>query len=98
MVRCTVGTQPNGMATRKERRHELRQIVAQNVRVYRAAKRLSQESLAELSGVQRTYVGAIERCEVDLRLSTLAKLARGLEIEAFRLLVAADRQLAATVR
>jgi transcriptional regulator with XRE-family HTH domain len=74
-------------------RPELRYIVGQNVRVYRAAKGLSQESLAELCGIKRTYIGAIERAEIDLRLGTLAKVARGLEVEPYRLLIAAERKL-----
>lgn len=74
---------------------DLRHVVGQNIRVYRASKGLSQEALAERCGIKRTYVGAIERAEVDLRVGTLAKIARGLGIEAFRLLVAAERQLSA---
>lgn len=85
------------MATTRKNRTELREVVGTNVRVHRAAKRLSQEALAELCGIKRTYIGAIERGEVDLRVGTLAKIARGLEIDAFRLLVAADKQLAAKV-
>ncbi|MBA8884920.1 helix-turn-helix domain-containing protein [Dokdonella fugitiva] len=74
---------------------ELRHVVGQNIRVYRAAKGLSQEALAERCGIKRTYVDAIERAEVDLRVGTLAKIAQGLEIEPFRLLVAAEKQLSA---
>jgi len=82
------------MATRKNL-PELRHVVGQNVRVYRAAKSMSQETLAELCGIKRTYIGAIERAEIDLRLGTLAKVARGLDIEPFRLLIAAEKQLRA---
>ena len=85
------------MATTRKNQAELRQIVGTNVRVHRAAKHLSQEALAELCGIKRTYIGAIERGEVDLRVGTVAKIARGLGIEAFRLLIAADKQLAAKV-
>lgn len=84
------------MAIRKNR-SELRQVVGTNVRVHRAAKHLSQEALAELCGIKRTYIGAIERGEVDLRVGTLAKIAGGLGVEAFRLLIATDRQLSAQV-
>lgn len=83
------------MPTRKHA-PDLRHVVGQNIRVYRAARGLSQEALAERCGIKRTYVGAIERAEVDLRVGTLAKIAKGLEIEAFRLLVAAEKQLSAT--
>ncbi len=80
------------MSTRKNW-PDLRYVVGQNIRVYRAAKGLSQEALAERCGIKRTYIGAIERAEVDLRIGTLAKIAHGLGIEPFRLLVAAEKQL-----
>jgi len=82
------------MPTRKKAL-DLRHVVGQNIRVYRAAQGLSQEALAERCGIKRTYVGAIERAEVDLRVGTLAKIAQGLEIDAFRLLIAAEKQLSA---
>lgn len=83
------------MPTHRKKSPELRDLVSQNIKVYRAAKGLSQEALSELSGIKRTYVGAIERGEVDLRISTLAKIAQGLGIDPFRLLVAAEKQLSA---
>ena len=78
---------------RKRSGESLGTIVGQNVRIYRAAQRLSQEALAERCGMKRTYVGAIERAEIDVRLTTLAKLARGLGIEPSRLLISARDQL-----
>jgi transcriptional regulator with XRE-family HTH domain len=86
--------QPSAMPPRKAVVSDLRFVLGQNLRIYRAAFGLSQEELAERSGIKRTYVGAIERAEVDVRLSTLKKVASGLGIEAFRLLIAADKQLA----
>jgi transcriptional regulator with XRE-family HTH domain len=71
----------------------LRNIVGQNVRVYRAAKGVSQEALAERCGIKRSYIGAIERAEVDMRLMTLSKLAVGLGVEVYRLLIDAEKQL-----
>ena len=73
----------------------LRNIVGQNVRVYRAAKGVSQEALAERCGIKRSYIGAIERAEVDIRLTTLSKLAVGLGVEVYRLLMDAEKQLQA---
>lgn len=72
---------------------DLGAIVGQNVRIYRAASRMSQEALAEQCGIKRSYVGSIERAEIDVRLTTLAKLAQGLGIEPFRLLIDARDQL-----
>ena len=39
-----------------------------NVQEYRKAQMLSQEQLAELAGVHRTYIGMIERAEKNITL------------------------------
>ena len=49
----------------------LRRILAENIRAYRKANRLSQEELAILCGLHRTYVGSVERGERNATLSTL---------------------------
>ena len=50
-------------------------IIAQNLKKYRKAKRLSQEELAFLSGIHRTYVGSIERREKNVTINCLYKIA-----------------------
>jgi len=45
------------------------EIFGQNVQKYRKAKQISQEKLAEISGVHRTYVGMIERAEKNITLN-----------------------------
>lgn len=80
-----------------QRRPALNKVFGQNIRVYRAAKGLSQENLAEKSGLKRTYIGFIERGEVDPRLGTVSKIAAGLEMDAFKLLLPASEQLAAGI-
>ena len=70
-------------------------ILARNIRIYRAVLDLSQEQLAERCGLKRTYVGSIERGEIDVRLSTLGKIAKGLGIDAGILLASAEDQLRA---
>jgi transcriptional regulator with XRE-family HTH domain len=44
------------------------------VRELRLKKKWSQEDLAHESGLARSFTGAIERGEKDLRLTTLVKL------------------------
>ena len=53
-------------------------IVARNIRRLRQAKGWSQERLASECDLHRTYVGAIERCERNITLETLQRLAEGL--------------------
>ena len=54
------------------------QIIAENVRNRRKKLELSQEELAERSGLHRTYVGAIERGERNITIISLEKVALAL--------------------
>ena len=51
-----------------------------HVRRLRQARKWSQEELAHHGGLARSFTGAIERGEKDLRLSTLTKLANTFKI------------------
>lgn len=51
------------------------------VREERLKQGLSQESLAELAGVHRTYIGMIERAEKNITLENIEKIAKALKIE-----------------
>ena len=46
----------------------------------------SQETLAELAGLNRTFVGAIERCEHNSTLATVEKLAKAFDLSVAELL------------
>lgn len=50
-----------------------------NVVYYRKRKRLSQEQLAELVDIHRTYVSAIELGKVSVSFDVLFKLAEALD-------------------
>lgn len=65
---------------------QLRKVLADNIRAYRAKRRLSQESLADEAGLHRTYVGSVERCERNVTLSTLEALASVLGVSVPELL------------
>ena len=58
---------------------------AANLRRQRLAKGLSQEQLAEKTGVHPSEVSRLERAARDPRLSTIVKVARGLGVSAERL-------------
>ena len=57
-----------------------------NVQEYRKAQMLSQEKLAELAGVHRTYIGMIERAEKNITLCNIEKIANALNISISKLL------------
>jgi transcriptional regulator with XRE-family HTH domain len=56
------------------------------MRRLRAARGLSQEALAHESGINRTYLSAVERSERNVSIDNIARIARGLRIEAWKLL------------
>jgi len=55
-------------------------IVGRNIRANRERLGLSQEALAERCGVHTVELGRAERGLRDMRVSTVVKIARGLEI------------------
>lgn len=59
----------------------LREIVARNLRRLRHAKGLSQEELADRAGINRNYVGMLEREENAATVDMLEKLADVLEAD-----------------
>lgn len=54
--------------------------LGKRVRELRLEKRYSQEGFADVAKLDRAGYGRIERGEVDLRLSTLERLAKALKI------------------
>ncbi len=53
---------------------------ARRLGMARAAAGLTQEALAERSGMHRNEIGKLERALTDPRLSTVVRLARGLDV------------------
>ena len=56
------------------------------VRGERLKKSLSQEKLAELAGVHRTYIGMVERGEKNITLENIRKVAKALKVTVSELL------------
>ena len=50
------------------------------IREIRKEKKLSQEELANKSGLHRTYIGMVERGEKNISLKNISKLSNGLEL------------------
>jgi transcriptional regulator with XRE-family HTH domain len=64
----------------------LRDTLAKNMRRLRAARGLTQEALAYDCGINRTYLSAIERAERNISIDNIARIAKGLRIEPWKLL------------
>lgn len=53
-------------------------MVGANIRRFRKSRGLSQEGLAELSGLHWTYVGSVERGERNVSVDNICRLAAAL--------------------
>jgi len=56
-----------------------REIFAKNLRQLRLEKKLSQEELADLAGLHRTYIGSVERGERNISIDNIERLAKALD-------------------
>ncbi len=59
---------------------DVRIAFGRRVRTVRESKGLSQEALAELAGLHRTYVSGVERGQRNIGLENLVRLARALDV------------------
>lgn len=66
--------------------NSLRATLAQNIKAFRRENGLSQEELAELCGLHRTYIGSVERQGRNVTLSTLEVLSAALGVSVQELL------------
>lgn len=69
---------------------DLNQIFSKNIQKYRAEKTLSQEGLAEKSELHRTYISLVERNKRNITLKNIGKIADGLGVEPYLLLMEVD--------
>lgn len=54
--------------------------LGQRIRSFRKQKGFSQEELAEITGLHRTYIGGVERGERNISIINLSAIARALDI------------------
>ena len=57
-------------------------VFATNVKEIRLQKNLSQEKLAELAGLHRTYISALERERRNISIDNIQRIAEALDVEA----------------
>ena len=75
-----------GQNQRRKPSQALTQILADNIRAFRQARNLSQEELADMCNLHRTYVGSVERGERNVTLSTLEAFSAALGVSVPELL------------
>ena len=66
-------------------------VFAINVRKYRTERELSQEALADLAGLHRTYISAVERERRNISIDNIENIAVALNIDAYLLLQNTDK-------
>lgn len=60
---------------------DVTQVFARNIKRIRLAKGISQEALADIAGLHRTYVGAVERGERNITLINAYRIAEALGVK-----------------
>jgi transcriptional regulator with XRE-family HTH domain len=63
-----------------------RRLLATNIKALRLGRGLSQEALAELAGIHRTYLGSVERAERNIAIDNVCRIAWALGVDPARLL------------
>ena len=74
------------MKARKPAPQSARIRLAANLRAVRASLGISQEELADRAGVDRTFVGSVERRERNISLDNIERLAHALNLDVADLL------------
>lgn len=69
---------------------EIDRKVGLNIRLERIKKGLSQEGLADISGIARSTMGIVERGEQSPSIQTLAKVANALNVDIYKLFIFED--------
>ena len=62
-------------------------VFGSNVKKYRAALGVSQEKFAEMCGLHRTYISAIECYRRSISLENIQRIADALGIEVYKLFI-----------
>ncbi|MFS0860014.1 helix-turn-helix domain-containing protein [Paenibacillus taichungensis] len=68
----------------------LRNSVGERIRAIRKAKGLTQQQLAEISGLDDAYIGSVERGERNFSIDTLEKILNGLNVPSYSLFYNSD--------
>lgn len=68
----------------------IREVLARNLKRYRAEQGLSQEELAHRANINRTYISSLERKQYGATIDVVESLAEVLGVETYELLRPAD--------
>jgi transcriptional regulator with XRE-family HTH domain len=74
------------MSAARKSTETARRRFARLLKTERLARGISQEALAELAGLHRTYVGSVERGERNITVDNMEALAKAMELDISHLL------------
>ncbi|MBI5025599.1 MAG: helix-turn-helix transcriptional regulator [Nitrospirae bacterium] len=60
---------------------DIKKLFGKRIRTYREMRNLSQEQLAELCGMHRTYISHVERGKKNISLGNIQKISDALQIK-----------------
>jgi transcriptional regulator with XRE-family HTH domain len=63
------------------------EIVGKNIRAFRERMGISQEALADISGLHRTYITQVEQGKRNISVNNIFRIAEALEVEPNILLI-----------
>ena len=69
----------------KSKMMDVRSIFAKNLKKYRSDKLMSQEKVAELCGLHRTYISDVECKRRSISLDNIQKISDALQVEVYKL-------------
>lgn len=69
---------------------ELKDVLATNLRLLRQGRGLTQEDLADRTGLSSRYLGSIERARVSASITVVGKLAKALDVDPCELIKSRD--------
>jgi transcriptional regulator with XRE-family HTH domain len=64
-----------------QEKKDYRLILSGNLKKIRKDRKISQEYLANLAGLDRSYIGKVERCEKAATIDVIGKLADALDVD-----------------
>jgi len=59
---------------------KIKDLLGENIKKHRLDKELSQEQLADLCSLHRTYIGSVERGERNISLENIVSISRALGV------------------
>ena len=69
---------------------EVINLIAENIRIQRLRKRLTQEALAEMAGVSTKYINSIETKKVNPSITVIVNICKSLNIDLNKIICPLD--------